>query len=139
MGSGTADATKRLAGNGAWVDETAAGSFDIHDDVTTHATIVDADLIAFADEGTAGDPMRITTAANLADYMQTEIRISTSVINSGTLPLARGGTNASSASGARTSLGLGSAATHDVGTDSGDVVELNTNGRFERQTRWESS
>ena len=76
--------------------------------------------------------MRITTAASLADYMQTEIRISTSVINSGTLPLLLVAAPMRSVgiSDARTSLGLGSAATHDVGTDSGDVVELNANGRF---------
>ena len=33
--------------------------------------------------------MRYTTAASLADYMQTEIRISASVMNSGTLSEAR--------------------------------------------------
>ena len=45
--------------------------------------------MVFADEGTTDDPMRYTTAASLADYMQTEIRISAGVINSGTLLEAR--------------------------------------------------
>ena len=96
------------------------GSFDIHDDVTNSATIVDSDRLAFSDEGTAGDPMRYTTASSLADYMQAEIRISTSVINSGTLSLTRGGTGGNSASAARTSLGLGSIATRDIWTGSQD-------------------
>ena len=63
----------------------AGDTFDLHDDVTQSATIVDTDRMVFADEGETGDPMRYTTAASLADYMQTEIRISASVMNSGTL------------------------------------------------------
>ena len=64
-------------------------SFDIHDDITTGATIVDADRVPFSDEGSAGDPMRYTTAESLADYMQAEIRISATVITSDTLADAR--------------------------------------------------
>ena len=42
--------------------------FDIHDEVTQSATIADADLIPFSDEGSAGDPMRFTTAEDFAEY-----------------------------------------------------------------------
>ena len=60
----------------------ATDAFDIHDDVTQDATIADADLIIFSDEGSSPYPMRNTTAANLADYMQTEVRIPTgSIVN----------------------------------------------------------
>ena len=47
-------------------------TFDIHDDVTQAAAVADADRIPFADEGSAGDPMRYITATNLANYIQTE-------------------------------------------------------------------
>ena len=47
---------------------------------------------------------------------------------SGSAPLTRGGTGATSASGARTNLGLGTAATVDTGTGSGDVPILNSSG-----------
>ena len=36
-------------------------SFDLHDDVTTSATIADSDRILFSDEDVSGDPMRYTT------------------------------------------------------------------------------
>ena len=108
----------------------SGGTFDIHDDVTTTATIVDADLVVFSDEGTAGDPMRVTSAAGLADYMQVEVELNASRITAGTLPLSRGGTGGTTASAARTSLGLGTAATRDTGTTSGDVALLGTGGAF---------
>ena len=130
LGSGTASSTTFLRGDQTW-QTVAAGSFDIHDDVTTSATIADSDLVLFADEGTAGDPMRVTTASGLADYIQVEVQLNASRITAGTLPLARGGTAATSASGARTSLGLGSAATRDTGTASGDIALLGTGGDFD--------
>ena len=97
LGSGTASSSTYLRGDRTWAVVAAGTSFDIHDDVTTGATIVDADRIPFSDEGSAGDPMRYTTAANLADYMQSEIRISASVITSGTLTEARLPTDARNA------------------------------------------
>ena len=96
LGSGTASSSTYLRGDRTWA-AVAGGSdsFDIHDDLTV-ATIVDADRLAFSDESSGGDPMRYTTAANLADYMQAEIRISTNVINSGTLATARLGSGTAS-------------------------------------------
>ena len=40
------------------------GIFDLHDDVSTSATITDSDRILFSDEDTSGDPNRYTTFAN---------------------------------------------------------------------------
>ena len=60
--SGTSSAQTVLFGDCRWAAEEI---FDIHDDVTQSATIADADLIPFSDEGSAGDPMRYTTTANL--------------------------------------------------------------------------
>ena len=48
----------------------------------------------------------------------------------GMVPLSRGGTSATSAVAARSSLGLGTAATHTVGTGSGHLAVLGSNGRF---------
>ena len=48
----------------------------------------------------------------------------------GMVPLSRGGTSATSAVAARSSLGLGTAATHTVGTGSGHLAALGSNGRF---------
>ena len=42
----------------------AATPFDLHDDVTTSATIAGSDRILFSDEGVSGDPMRYTTFTN---------------------------------------------------------------------------
>ena len=73
--TGTSSAGTVLYGDCRWA--AGADTFDIHDVVTTPATIADADLVPFSDEGTAGDPMRHTTAANFADYMQDEVLIPT--------------------------------------------------------------
>ena len=43
---------------------TIPGVFDLHDDVSTSATISSNDRILFSDEGTDGDPNRYTTFAN---------------------------------------------------------------------------
>ena len=42
----------------------SATGFDLHDDVTSSATIADADRIVFSDEQTTGDPNRYTTFSN---------------------------------------------------------------------------
>ena len=47
-----------------------------------------------------------------------------------TIPIAKGGTGATDASGARTNFGLGTAATVDVGITSGDLPTLGTAGVF---------
>ncbi len=46
------------------------------------------------------------------------------------LPIAAGGTNAATASGARTQLGLGTAAVLDVGTGANQVVQLNASSQL---------
>ena len=89
LATGTANSTTYLRGDQTWATVAAGGTFDIHDDVTTVATIADADRIPFSDEGSAGDPMRYTTAANLADYMQTEVELNASRITAGTFSTAR--------------------------------------------------
>ena len=67
LGTGTGD-TKFLRRDSSW-----ANAFDIHADVGTSAVIVDDDRIVFSDEHTSGDPMRHTTAAALAVYIQGEL------------------------------------------------------------------
>ena len=106
----------------------AGDPFDIHDDVTRGASISGTDRMIFSDEGSTGDPMSFIRADALADYMQGEIRINTSVITAGRLSISRGGTNAGNASDARDNLGLGSVATLDSGTGSGNVAVLSTGG-----------
>ena len=49
---------------------------------------------------------------------------------SGTAPINRGGTGSATASGARTNLGLGNAATFSVGNADGELAELGIGGRF---------
>ena len=55
----------------------------------TAATIVDSDRIPFSDESVNGAPMRFTTAANLANYMQTEVELSADRVTSDTFAPAR--------------------------------------------------
>lgn len=54
----------------------------------------------------------------------------------GTLPIANGGTNATTAADARTNLGLGSAAVQAVGTAANDVVQRNASGYIPVGTNW---
>ena len=66
LGCGTLGTNEVLFSDCTWA---TIPDFDLHDTVTMSATIADADRLAFSDEGTAGDPMRYTTAANFADYI----------------------------------------------------------------------
>lgn len=54
--------------------------------------------------------------------------LSAGIITSGTLPIANGGTGASTDMGARSNLGLGTAATKNVGTSSGELPVLGVAG-----------
>ena len=88
LGSGTASSTTYLRGDQTWAAVAAGTSFDIHDDLTV-VTIADADRLAFSDENSFGDPMGYTTAANLANYMQTEVELNASTVTAGTFSTAR--------------------------------------------------
>ncbi|MEP8701417.1 hypothetical protein ABKV89_21805, partial (plasmid) [Enterobacter hormaechei] len=48
--------------------------------------------------------------------------------SNGAIPIGQGGTGATNAADARTNLGLGSSATKDVGTDSGNVMQVGAFG-----------
>ena len=72
-------------------------------------------------------PSGVTGASN-ADIIDARI-VSWALANSpsGHAPIGRGGTGSNTASGARTSLGLGTAAQLDTGTAQGDVVVVGVN------------
>ena len=89
--TGTSSAGTILYGDCRWA--AGADTFDIHDVVTTAATIVDADLVPFSDEGTAGDPMRHTTAANFASYVLTDIPNTALSTSTGSMSGVGSGTN----------------------------------------------
>ena len=89
LGCGTLGTNEVLFSDCTWATIPAGVVFDIHDDVGTAATIVDSDRIPFSDESANGDPMRFTTAANFANYMQTEVELSANRITSDTLNAAR--------------------------------------------------
>ena len=62
--TGTTGQVLTRQGQGYQWQTISSGSFDIHDDVTTSATIASTDRIVFSDESASGDPMRYTTFAN---------------------------------------------------------------------------
>ena len=66
LGCGTLGTNEVLFSDCSWA---TIPDFDLHDTVTQSATIADPDRLAFSDEGSAGDPMRYTTALNLAGYV----------------------------------------------------------------------
>ena len=86
--------------------------------------------------GAAGSANAAAGSANSAAASATAAAASaTAAANvnnfTGTLPVASGGTGATTPSGARTNLGLGTAAAVDTGTDSGDVPILDSNGKID--------
>ena len=89
LGCGTLGTNEVLFSDCSWATIPAGVVFDIHDDVGTAATIADNDRIPFSDESENGDPMRFTTAANLANYMQTEVELSANRVTSDTFNIAR--------------------------------------------------
>ena len=89
LGCGTLGTNEVLFSDCTWATIPAGVVFDIHDDVGTAETIVDSDRMVFSDESGSGDPMRFTTAANLANYMQTEVELSADRVTSDTFSTAR--------------------------------------------------
>ena len=65
LGCGTLGTNEVLFSDCTWATIPAGVVFDIHDDVGTAATMADVDRVPFSDEGSAGDPMRFTTAEGL--------------------------------------------------------------------------
>ncbi len=57
----------------------------------------------------------VATDGSLASVTNTSIAINANQVTAGTLAIAQGGTNAATAAGARTNLGLGTMATQNVG------------------------
>ena len=57
----------------------AGGSFDIHDDVTTSATISTSDRMIFSDESQGGDPNRYTTFGNIRTTIRSGLATSAQV------------------------------------------------------------
>ena len=89
LGCGTLGTNEVLFSDCSWATIPAGVVFDIHDDVGTAETIVDSDRMVFSDESGSGDPMRFTTAANLANYMQVEVELSANRVTSDTFNIAR--------------------------------------------------
>lgn len=87
----------------------ALTGFDVHDSLADELSSPAAsDRLAASDESDTGDPMRWLSLSGLRTWLQTTISLSAARIMSGTLAIARGGTGGTSASAARTSLGIGS-------------------------------
>ena len=123
LGCGTLGTNEVLFADCTWA---TIPDFDLHDTVTQSATIVDADRLAFSDEGTAGDPMRFSTAANLADYMQTEVELSANRVTSNTFSEARLGTGTASTSNVLKGGSGTTAVWGPVSVDPDDIGATNT-------------
>jgi len=101
--------------NGGSNSSTAAGArtnFDVDQAGTDNST----------DVTLAGTPAYITIVGQVI----TRLLIDLGAVVTGVLPIANGGTNASTASGARTELGLGTVATFNTGISGATIPILNT-------------
>lgn len=83
-----------------------------------------------APTGAGGDTFRTGSAKLQAndDELYNALGANASGVLPAALPLTKGGTGATTAAAARTSLGLGTAATKDVGTSAGNVMEVGAFG-----------
>ena len=143
LGSGTPSSSNYLRGDGAWAAVAGGGGTSVTVSSTAPAAPSAGDLWW----DTTGNPdaglkIRVGSAWVLAgssggagiSESQATALISTWARASGAsglVPIARGGTNASTAGSARTNLGLGTAAVATTGTASGNVLLLNSSGRID--------
>jgi hypothetical protein len=65
-----------------------------------------------------------------ANYTASDVTSLGEFVSGDTVPVANGGTGATTASGARTSLGLGTAATLSTGTSANSIVQLDGSARL---------
>ena len=98
----------------------------VHDVSTSIGTsLADSDRFLVSDESADGDPNKHLTAVNMAAYVRGKIVAS----DLPTIAVNKGGTGATTASGARTNLGLGSLATkNSVATGELPTVPVNKGG-----------
>ena len=130
LGTGTAAAGKYLDGTGAWTTLPAGNTGTVTSVATgtglTGGPITSSGTIA-VDTGTTNGKIPVIGAG---DKLPSSIIPATDLATSitGTLPITNGGTGATTAAGARTNLGLGTAATKDTGSAAGSVPVLGTGG-----------
>ena len=119
----------------------------ITDLVELNASAANDDLLAIVDAsdntGSSDGTSKQITAANLlsgapdnstpvtlATVASNYLSLSGQELTAGTVPVSLGGTGATTAAAARTSLGLGTAATQTVGTSANNVVQLDSSAKL---------
>lgn len=126
-------------GTGGTITDDSITNADIH----IGAAIADTKLATIASSGKVANSATTATSAGTANAIVARdgsgnftAGTITATLNgnatniSGTVAIANGGTGATSASAARSSLGLGTAATFDVGTGANNLVQLDGAGKL---------